>query len=561
MKYINQIIGLSIIIILVSCAKQGTPMGGPKDEDPPKLLSITPSNESLNVKPTIIELEFDEYIKAETPNKLIIITPRINKDEMEIITNKNRVTINLNQELEDSTTYVFNFQKSIKDITENNIPENLKLVFSTGPKIDSLTFSGNVSFILPQREKFITDVLVGLYTVDDTTNVLTAAPYYIGQTDSTGNFILTNIKAGEYKAYAWHDPNTSLKAEEKQEEYGFLSDTITISDNINNAKFYLSKADLSEFKINRSGVSGQSFDIVLSKYPVDIKIEHKDLNSTLYYRQNEKTIRLYHTTLRNDSIPVKIAFSDSVGFKLDTVIYSKFENSDRKNEKLEPILTGRKNFISNIKADIKFNKPINEVVYDSLFVKYDTASILFIRPEMLSFKDSSDRTLLFLNINIPDSIKQENFNFIAMDSTFRDIEGEYNQTKIETAFKKLDKETLAEEIKVKVNTEILPLLVQILDKKEEIIAEQYLTKSNIAIFQNIEPGTYYIKAILDINQNRFWDTSNMIQNSQAEPIYYLENRENENPRDTIIRGGWSLDVTIEPNKPVGIPKKEEKKPQ
>jgi hypothetical protein len=388
MKYINQIIGLSIMIILVSCAKQGTPMGGPKDEDPPKLLSITPSNESLNVKPTIIELEFDEYIKAETPNKLIIITPRISKDEMEVITNKNRVTINLNQELEDSTTYVFNFQKSIKDITENNIPENLKLVFSTGPKIDSLTFSGNVSFILPQREKFITDVLVGLYTVDDTTNVLTAAPYYIGQADSTGNFILTNIKAGEYKAYAWDDPNNSLKAEEKQEAYGFLSDPITISDNINNAKFYLSKADLSEFKINRSGVSGQSFDIVLSKYPVDIKIEHKDLNSTLYYRQNEKTIRLYHTTLRNDSIPVKIAFSDSVGFKLDTVIYSKFENSDRKNEKLEPILTGRKNFISNIKADIKFNKPINEIIYDSLFVKYDSASILFIRPEMLSFKDS-----------------------------------------------------------------------------------------------------------------------------------------------------------------------------
>ena len=561
MKYINQIIGLSIIIILVSCAKQGTPMGGPKDEDPPKLLSITPSNESLNVKPTIIELIFDEYIKAETPNKQIIITPRINKDEMEVITNKNRVTINLNQELEDSTTYVFNFQKSIKDITENNIPENLKLVFSTGPKIDSLTFSGNVSFILPQREKFITDVLVGLYTVDDTTNVLTAAPYYIGQADSTGNFILTNIKAGEYKAYAWHDPNNSLKAEEKQEAYGFLSDPITISDNINNAKFYLSKADLSEFKINRSGVSGQSFDIVLSKYPVDIKIEHEDLNSTLYYRQNEKTIRLYHTTLRNDSIPVKIAFSDSVGFKLDTVIYSKFENSDRKNEKLEPILTGRKNFISNIKADIKFNKPINEVIYDSLFVKYDTASMLFIRPEMLSFKDSSDRTLLFLNINIPDSIKQENFNLIAMDSTFRDIEGEYNQTKIETAFKKLDKETLAEEIKVKVNTEVLPLLVQILDKKEEIIAEQYLTKSNIAIFQNIEPGTYYIKAILDVNQNRTWDTSNMIQDSQAEPIYFLENSENENPRDTIIRGGWSLDVTIKPNKPVGIPKKEEKKPQ
>lgn len=561
MKYINQIFGLLIIILLISCAKQSSPLGGPKDEDPPKLLSINPSNESLNVKPTTIELEFDEYIKTETPNKQIIITPRINKDEMEVTTNKNRVTIKLNQDLEDSTTYVFNFQKSIKDITENNIPENLQLVFSTGPKIDSLTVSGKVSFILPQRDKNITDVLVGLYTTEDTTDVLTGSPYYIGQTDSTGNFKLSNIKAGTYKAYAWHDQNNSLKAEEKQEAYGFLSDSIEISGNITDAQFFLSKADLSEFKINRTGVSGTSYDIVLSKFPVKVKVEHEDLNKTLFYRQNEKTIRLYHTTLRNDSIPIKIALTDSVGFKLDTLIYSKFENSERKNEKLEPTLNGRKNFISTIQAEIKFNKPLSEVNYDSLFIEYDSASFIFIKPEMLSFKDSADRTLLSLNIAVPDSLKKEIFNFQAMDSTFIDIEGEYNEKKIETSFKILDKETLAEEIKVIVNTDILPIIVQIQDKKEEIIAEQYLTKSNTAVFRNMEPGTYTIRAILDINQNGSWDTSNMVQNRQAEPIYYLENSENENPRDTIIRGGWSLEVTIEANKQPKPTKKQEKLPQ
>ncbi|MCH6233858.1 Ig-like domain-containing domain [Cognataquiflexum rubidum] len=536
-------------------------MGGPQDEEPPKLLSITPSNKSLNVKPTVIELEFDEYIKTETPNKQIIITPRINKDEMEVTTNKNRVIINLNQELEDSTTYVFNFQKSIKDITENNTPENLRLVFSTGPQIDSLTVSGNVSFILPQRDKNITDVLVGLYTTEDTTNVLTAAPYYIGQTDSIGNFQLTNIKAGDYKAYAWHDPNNSLKAEEKQEAYGFLSEPIKISGNITDTQFFLSKADLSEFKINRTGVSGTNYDIVLSKFPVGVKVEHEDLNKTLFYRQNEKTIRLYHTTLRNDSIPIKIALTDSVGFKLDTIIYSKFENSERKNEKLEPTLNGRKNFISTIQAEIKFNKPLSEVNYDSLFFKYDSASFIFIKPEMLSFKDSSDRTLLSLNVTVSDSVKKEIFNFQAMDSTFKDIEGEYNEKKIEASFKRLDKETLAEEIKVKVNTDILPIIVQIQDKKEEIIAEQYLSESNIAIFRNIEPGTYTIRAIIDLNRNKVWDTSNMIENRQAEPIYYLENSANENPRDTIIRGGWSLEVTIEPNKQPTPTKKQEKLPQ
>jgi hypothetical protein len=558
MKYINQIITVLIILAFIACAKQSTPLGGPKDEEAPKLLSIIPQNESTNVKPNIIELEFDEYIKTETPNKQIIITPRIKKDEMVVTTNRNRVIIKLNQELEDSTTYVFNFQRSIKDITENNIPENLRLVFSTGPTIDSLTFSGNVSFILPQRDKYMTEVLVGLYTIDDTTNVLTAPPYYIGQTDSTGNFTLTNIKAGDYRAYAWHDDNNSLKAEEKQEAYGFLTDTISIQENIKDAKFYLSKADLSAFKVNRAASAGQNFDIVLSKFPIQIKIEHEDLNSSLFYRQNEKTIRLYHTTLRNDSIPVKIALTDSVGFKLDTLIYSKFENSERKNEKFEASLTSKKNFLTNIEADIKFNKPLNEINFDSLYVKYDSASFIPISRRNVYFKDSLDRTLLSINVNIPDSLKQENFSFYAMDSTFRDIEGEYYTTKIENSYRKLNRETLAEEIKVKVNTNFLPILVQITDKKEEIIAEQYLTETNTATFKSLEAGTYYIRAILDINKNRRWDTSNMVLNRQAEPIYYLENPANENPRDTIIRAGWSLDVVIEPNKQLGTPKTDEK---
>jgi hypothetical protein len=141
-----------------------------------------------------------------------------------------------------------------------------------------------------------------------------------------------------------------------------------------------------------------------------------------------------------------------------------------------------------------------------------------------------------------------------MDSTFQDIEGEFNTTKIENLFRKLDPETLAEEIKITVNTENLPIIVQIIDKKDEVVAEQYLTETNVAIFKNLEAATYYIRAILDLNKNRRWDTSNMNENRQAEPIYYLENKESDNPKDTIIRGGWSLDVTIDPQKLPGIPK-------
>lgn len=527
-------------------------MGGPKDEIAPTLLSITPANESTNVKPTAIILDFDEYVKAETPTKSILITPRIKKEEMEVTTNKNRVTIKLNQELEDSTTYVFNFQKSIKDVTENNVPENLRLVFSTGPSIDSLTVSGNVSYRIPQDIKNIKDVLVGLYPLDDTTNVFTGPPYYVTQTDSTGAFNLQNLKAGTYLGYAWHDANGSNKAEFKTEPYSFILDTIKIESNSDGLNFILDKSDLSDFKIQRSATFGQNFDITATKTPVDIAVVHEDLGKDLFFKTNEKAIRFYHRQIQNDSIQVTLNIIDSVGFKIDTAIYLKFQPSDRKKDVPVPSFPETKNFTKNLQSRIVFNKPIYQVNFDSLLIKYDSASSIRITREMLAFNDSLQRSILLLNVPVPDTIKTDNYTLYIGDSTFMDVENVWNNKNYQNSYKRLNTETLAEEIKVTVETTESPLIVQILNKKGDLIAENYLENQKSTVFKNIEAGTYIIRAIVDFNKNKRWDTSNFLEQRYAEPIYYLSNPENPEAYDTVIRGGWALDVTIHTRKGSGI---------
>jgi hypothetical protein len=545
MKIKNHILILTSLFILVSCAKQSTPMGGEKDEIPPKLVSVNPTNESIDVKPSIIELTFDEYVKAETPNKQIIITPRINKDEMQVTASRNRIIIKLNQELEDSTTYVFNFQKSIKDITENNPAENLKLVFSTGPYIDSLTYSGKVNYIFPPKDKNYKDVLVGLYPLGDTTDVLTGTPYYLSTADSTGRFVISNIKAGSYNAYAWHDANNSLKAEDKSEAYAFLGDTINITEDKEGATFYLAKADLAKFRINRASPIGSNFDIVLNKTPVKLEVYHESLNKELFFRKNEKTLRFYHSTIANDSIPVRLDLRDSVGYKIDTTLYVKFEKSDRPKEKLEPTFKSPKPFLNTFTAELNFNKPISEISFDSLFVKYDTASVIAIKKEHITFENEDQRTKLLFNIPISQDIKNENFTIWAAPSTFQDVEGLVNEKSLETSGKRLKRETLAEEVKITVNTKELPLIIQVLNKKDELVEERYLTESNTTTFRTLEGGVYQIRAILDHNKNKMWDTSNMHENRQAEPVYYLFNPNENNSRDITIRGGWSIELTIE----------------
>ena len=264
MKKTIFIFGALIVLLLSSCAKQSTPTGGPRDKDAPKLLESTPKNESINTKPEQIILTFDEYIKLENPSKGIVITPRINKDEVEYTALKNVVTVKLNQELEDSTTYVFNFQKSVVDISEDNSAENLKLVFSTGNTIDSINLSGRILFHFPTVKPDYTNVLVGIYPVGDTTDVFTAQPYYLSQVDTTGSFKISNIKNGLYRAFAWKDANGSLKAESKSEEYDFMIDTLNLEESIENVTFNLSRADLTPIRILRSAPFGKNFDVVLN---------------------------------------------------------------------------------------------------------------------------------------------------------------------------------------------------------------------------------------------------------------------------------------------------------
>lgn len=521
-------------------------MGGEKDEDPPLLTNMKPSNESINIKPSTIELEFNEYIKLDNANKQIIVTPRINKDEMVATAIKNKVIIKLNQELEDSTTYVFNFQKSIQDITEGNPAENLKLVFSTGNEIDSLKFSGRVSYIFPQKDKFIKDVLIGLYEKNDTTDVLTAPPYYIAAADTAGRFEITNIKAGQYRAYAWHDSNNTLKAEDKSEAYAFLGDTLNISDDINNVQFLLSKADLSDLKINRASTTGENYDVVLSKNPVSIQVDHKDFGNELFYRKNEKTLRFYHTSLRNDSIQIALNLRDSVGFEVDTLIYLTFEESDRRKEALETTTNTGTNFLKQIQAEFNFNKPIKEIKYDSLFVKFDSASIIPIDPKWVYLPDSSLFTKIKIDIPIPDTISNSTFQIYASDSTFFDIEDKFNEKKIEANYKKLNPETLVTELLVTIDTDIKPLIVELLDKSGKIYKTAYLTDTNIHSFRDLEPATYQLRIIVDQNNNKRWDPSNMKVNRQAEKVWYYTNPEDPKSYDIPLKAGWTNEITVVP---------------
>ncbi|WP_232424843.1 Ig-like domain-containing domain [Algoriphagus resistens] len=527
-------------------------MGGPRDENPPVVVDMSPKDQSLSIKPEEIIITFDEYIKLDNATKNILITPRINKDKVIFTALKNTLVIELNQELEDSTTYVFNFQKSIQDLSEGNPAEKLKLVFSTGQQIDSLTFSGSVNTYFPGKNDKLEDAIVGLYPFDDTTDVYIAPPYYLTQVDSAGKFNITNIKAGKYLAYAWQDDNNSLKAEYKSEAFDFIRDTIIIDQNIDGVQFNLSKGDQNPIRLLRSSPLGSNYTIVLNKIPIGISLENEKLGREIFYTLGDKRVNLFSEKPIADSLPFKINLKDSVGYEIDSLIWAKFEESERKPEKLTITPNSGKSFFQTLPIELTFNKPLKNIQYDSLYIAYDTASVIHITPDMLRFKDSLRRDVVEINLGIPDSIPYETFTIKAADSTFMDIEGQFNEEVLSANYKKLKQETLADAISGTIEGAQAPFIIQLLDSKSEIKREFYIESNNAFSFKLLEAGNYQIRVIEDTNGNRRWDPANYEERRYAERTFYYIDPETGN-KNITIRGGWTLtDLRIKASPETGL---------
>jgi hypothetical protein len=73
-RYLNLII-LSVLLMLVSCARMGNPDGGWYDDTPPKVLGAFPKDRATGVKAQKITINFDEFIKIEDATNKVVISP------------------------------------------------------------------------------------------------------------------------------------------------------------------------------------------------------------------------------------------------------------------------------------------------------------------------------------------------------------------------------------------------------------------------------------------------------------------------------------------------------
>ena len=193
--------------LLGACAKIVTPVGGPKDELPPKLAKDQPASGSVRFNDRVIKITFDEFFTLNNPTENVLISPPMETPPEYSIQNKSLI-IKFKDSLRPNTTYNMVFSNCIQDFHESNKLNYYHYSFSTGDEIDTFMLAGSVKDA--QTLAGCDNYYVFLYDRDVDSLPMTTLPMYVTKTQPSGRFTFQNIRPGEYKVFALKDLNANL---------------------------------------------------------------------------------------------------------------------------------------------------------------------------------------------------------------------------------------------------------------------------------------------------------------------------------------------------------------
>lgn len=569
-----------ILFIIYGCAHIVAPLGGPKDETPPKLIKSKPPLYSRNYSKKEFELYFDEFIQLkELQKKLIVSPPTENKPE--IINKGKSLAIEFTDDLKDNTTYTINFADAIADNNEGNPISQFEFVFSTGNQLDSLSISGSIfdAFTNAPAE----GVLAMLYDNLEDSAPLKQVPYYVSKTDKQGNFKINNMKLDTFRLFVLKDLNMNYKYDMPDEIIGFADSLVffnevlvekndTISkDSIvtrtyklfsaskdkiamfkeENKLQYISKSDRSIRRKITLNFNRPLYDIVKIEPVFFIPAENWYLQEEYI---NKDTVEYWFTDtsiINLDTMSIAITYNvldsvDNLKPITDTVFFryrertlpskqkrKKDKEEEEEQEKIEilPLTISVKensNLPFGLSLSIESAHPLDSIDKSKihLYQIIDSNEV-----DVLSNLEKHPILLRKYLINFQ-RVEKAAYKILIEPYAFTDIYGLYNDT-INLNFKTPAIESYG---KLLLNMKGIssPVIVQLLTVKDEVIQQKAVNENNILEFEYIYPGTYKLKLIFDENGNKKWDTGNYLKRIQPERILNY-------PGELNIRANWDVE--------------------
>lgn len=533
MKY--RVVVLLVVIIvalsLTDCAKKGSISGGWKDTIPPVPLRYFPENYSTQFQGNEIRINFDEYIRLkDLPKQLVISPPLKYPPQITPMNVSKQLRIIFSDTLKENTTYTLNFGNSIVDNNEDNPLPYFKYAFSTGAYIDSLTVSGTVAdarWVEPDE-----NIVVMLYEVNETYTdslIYLQKPLYLTTTlADPKNFTIENIKPGTYQLVALKSKNDTYLYQPMNDKIGFVKDFIRVpADTTYQVTLF---KELPSYQLERAGApNAQHIQWGYHGKIENLSVEVLDplpteFEDTYYFDANKDTVYYwYRPALERDTLQLAITANGIT----DTARVRLPQDIPLDSLKIQPITGG----VMTFEEEFVFtaNLPIREIRDENIqIINQDSLPIVF--------TSQWDKRYNQVALSFEKEEKQS-YTIQLLPQAITDFFGQHNDSikyRISTRSKS-DYGYLSVQL---IHQKEVPLLVELVTDKGVLVQSLAPGKvKDIYEFKDITPGKYFVRVLVDENQNGEWDSGSFLQKKQPEPVIYF-------PKLLEIRPNWTIQETF-----------------
>ncbi|MES2376945.1 MAG: Ig-like domain-containing protein [Bacteroidota bacterium] len=529
-------------LLVLGCAVQQRPQGGPRDTQPPKLLLATPANLTHNFKAKEIRLDFDEYFKLVNQFQEITLFPVPEKKLPDYKISGKSLIIQLKDTLLKNTTYVFNFGKGIQDVNESNQLKNFTYVFSTGDHIDSLSVTGTVTNNQTQlKEK---DAIVMLFTLkQDSLLFGKKKPSLYTTTDSAGNFKLGNLKEGVYKLYALKEQSGDKIYNNDNELIAFSTNLINLTRDTANVRLKLFKQTPTKVRFVDRKFQGDGSMLFTLNKPLtkpSLKIIYPpglDEQKIVDFSKTGDTATVYSKNMDFDSI--RVAFYDNDKPVDTTSIRKGRKESFTKNVAFRYGVDANSQLRPGADLKIYANVPIESFEPSLITLKEDSNQVNY-----TLVKDTGTAKRFTLKYRFK---PKSGYLLEIGESAFTTIYGDKNTKKQTKSFSVSKPENFSNlTLKVNVPDTTKMYVVELLDAGKNVLRSDVITKKTTLVYRNYYVGKFSLRVVYDGNRNGKWDSGSIKDRRQPENIWVYE-------KEFVLRPNWEMEEAVEIPKEVITP--------
>lgn len=531
----------AVIILCAGCAKVVTPVGGPKDTTPPKMVKESPPSQNVRFHDAQIRITFDEYFTLNNPGENVLISPPLKHQPDYSIHNKTLV-IKFKDTLRPNTTYNMVFSNCIQDFHEGNKLSFYPYSFSTGDALDSFQLKGKI--LKANTLGSASDFFVLLYRGDSDTLPLTSLPDYVTKSQSDGSFMFSNITGGNYQIFALKDINTNMLYDLPNEEMAFCDHTVQAYTTLRKDSTMKDSSTTSDPLILYAFTAADTIPLMLHpENPVAgiYKFPYKSSFNLLDIQPLSREIEFFQTINPTRDTVIwytKQPMTDTLSFVFsadghaDTVVLKPYKSKATgrsSKSSIQRISVGVQNAGHYfLPPTLSFNYPIRPVDSFPVFIMsaHDTVLYRFHVP---------DTFVMTLPIQIPLEARK-NYTLMIPDSVFFGYNNLTNDTLVSRFTMKSEKDYGNLILHYILPDNGHPYICQLMSDKR-ILRQNILQSSGIINYEHLNPGNYNIRVIEDRNHNGIWDAGNYHRHLQPERVFLFSKNIN-------IRAYWDVEETF-----------------